>query len=153
MTEVLPLLYLRGLSTSDFGPALEQFLGSSAGLSATTITRLTAQWQDEAKAFGKRDLSGADYVYLWVDGNCDGLQAHRRCASPLAGRQRPASGRPRPRRRRLPPRQTPRTTHRHHPACTDRRRWRRDRIGGRLRPRLRAIDNPSVPRGSATYGT
>ena len=37
-------------------------------MSATTITRLTAQWQDEAKAFGARDLSGADYVYLWVDG-------------------------------------------------------------------------------------
>lgn len=68
MTEVLPLLYLHGLSTSDFGPALEQFLGSSAGLSATTITRLTSQWQDEANAFGARDLSGTDYVYLWVDG-------------------------------------------------------------------------------------
>ena len=68
MAEVLPLLYLHGLSTSDFGPALEQFLGSSAGLSATTITRLTAQWQGEAKAFGERDLSGTDYMYLWVDG-------------------------------------------------------------------------------------
>ncbi len=68
VTEVLPLLYLHGLSTSDFGAALEQFLGSGAGLSATTITRLTAQWQDEAKAFGARDLSGTDYVYLWVDG-------------------------------------------------------------------------------------
>ncbi len=68
MTEVLPLLYLHGLSTSDFGPALEQFLGSGAGLSATTITRLTSQWQDEAKAFEQRDLSGTDYVYLWVDG-------------------------------------------------------------------------------------
>jgi transposase-like protein len=68
MTEVLPLLYLHGLSTSDFGPALEQFLGSGAGLSATTITRLTSQWQDEAKSFGQRDLSGTDYVYLWVDG-------------------------------------------------------------------------------------
>jgi putative transposase len=68
MSEVLPLLYLHGLSTSDFGPALEQFLGTGAGLSATTITRLTAQWQEEAKAFGQRDLSGTDYVYLWVDG-------------------------------------------------------------------------------------
>lgn len=68
MSEVLPLLYLHGLSTSDFGPALEQFLGSGAGLSATTITRLTAQWQDEARTFGQRDLSGTDYVYLWVDG-------------------------------------------------------------------------------------
>ena len=68
MAEVLPLLYLHGLSTLDFGPALEQFLGSGAGLSAATMTRLTAQWQDEAKAFGKRDLSGIDFVYLWVDG-------------------------------------------------------------------------------------
>ena len=68
MAEVLPLLYLHGLSTSDFGPALEQFLGSSAGLSATTITRLTAQWQDEAKTFQDRELSSTDYVYLWVDG-------------------------------------------------------------------------------------
>lgn len=47
---------------------MEQFLGSGAGLSATTITGLTAQWQDEAKTFGDRDLSGTDYVYLWVDG-------------------------------------------------------------------------------------
>jgi putative transposase len=68
MTEVLPLLYLHGLSTGDFGAALEQFLGSGAGLSAASITRLTAQWQDEAKTFGQRDLSGTDYVYLWVDG-------------------------------------------------------------------------------------
>ncbi|MFN8090371.1 MAG: IS256 family transposase [Mycobacterium sp.] len=68
ISEVLPLLYLHGLSTSDFGPALEQFLGSGAGLSATTITRLTAQWQDAARAFAARDLSGTDYVYLWVDG-------------------------------------------------------------------------------------
>ena len=68
ISEVLPLLYLHGLSTSDFGPALEQFLGSGAGLSATTITRLTAQWQDEARTFAVRDLSNIDYVYLWVDG-------------------------------------------------------------------------------------
>jgi len=68
IAEVLPLLYLHGLSTSDFGPALEHFLGSGAGLSATTIARLTAQWQDEARTFAARDLSGSDYVYLWVDG-------------------------------------------------------------------------------------
>lgn len=68
VSEVLPLLYLHGLSSGDFGPALERFLGSGAGLSASTITRLTAQWQDEARAFSARDLSGTDYVYLWVDG-------------------------------------------------------------------------------------
>ncbi|MET7774124.1 IS256 family transposase [Nocardia sp. NPDC005366] len=68
VTEVLPLLYLHGLSTGDFGPALEQFLGSGAGLSAASITRLTGQWQDEATAFAARDLSGTDHVYSWVDG-------------------------------------------------------------------------------------
>ena len=68
VAEVLPLLYLHGLSSSDFGPALEQFLGSAAGLSAATITRLTAQWQDDAEAFTKRSLKDTDYVYLWVDG-------------------------------------------------------------------------------------
>lgn len=68
MAEVLPLLYLHGLSSSDFAPALEQFLGSAAGLSPTTITRLTSQWQDEARAFNTRSLTGTDYVYVWVDG-------------------------------------------------------------------------------------
>lgn len=68
VTEVLPLLYLHGLSSKDFGPALEGFLGSGAGLSAPTITRLTNGWQDEARAFGQRDLSDVDYVYLWADG-------------------------------------------------------------------------------------
>jgi putative transposase len=68
MNEVLPLLYLHGLSTGDFGAALEQFLGSGAGLSAGSITRLTAQWQHEANSFQERDLSGTDFVYLWVDG-------------------------------------------------------------------------------------
>lgn len=68
VAEVLPLLYLHGLSSSDFGPALEQFLGSDQGLSAATITRLTTQWQDEARAFNARSLAGTDYVYVWVDG-------------------------------------------------------------------------------------
>jgi transposase-like protein len=68
VAEVLPLLYLHGLSTGDFVPALEQFLGSAAGLSATTVNRLTAQWQDDAAAFGTRSLKDSDYVYLWVDG-------------------------------------------------------------------------------------
>jgi putative transposase len=56
------------LSSSDFGPALEQFLGSDQGLSAATITRLTTQWQDEARVFNTRSLAGSDYVYVWVDG-------------------------------------------------------------------------------------
>jgi putative transposase len=68
IAEVLPLLYLHGLSSGDLGPALEQFLGSGNGLSASTVTRLTAQWQDEAAAFGQRSLNDVDYVYVWVDG-------------------------------------------------------------------------------------
>jgi putative transposase len=68
ITEVLPLLYLHGLSSKDFGPALEGFLGTDAGLSAATITRLTVQWQDDARRFADRDLSTVDYVYLWADG-------------------------------------------------------------------------------------
>jgi putative transposase len=68
VAEVLPLLYLHGLSTGDFVPALEQFLGSSAGLSSATVTRLTTQWQADHAAFQDRDLSQTDYVYIWVDG-------------------------------------------------------------------------------------
>jgi putative transposase len=68
VAEVLPLLYLHGLSSSDFAPALEQFLGSAAGLSAATIGRLTTQGQDDARAFTNRSLAEVDYVYLWVDG-------------------------------------------------------------------------------------
>ena len=68
VAEVLPLLYLHGLSSGDFTPALEQFCGSAAGLSAATVTRLTAQWQDDARAFNTRSLGDVDYVYLWVDG-------------------------------------------------------------------------------------
>ena len=68
IAEVLPLLYLHGLSGGDFVPALEQFLGSSAGLSAATVTRLATTWQADYRAFAGRDLSGVDYVYLWADG-------------------------------------------------------------------------------------
>src|SRR6185437_483465 len=68
LAEVLPLLYLHGLTTSDFVPALGQFLGSSIGLSAPVITKLTETWKTEQQAFARRDLSGVDYVYLWADG-------------------------------------------------------------------------------------
>ncbi|MCY0962067.1 IS256 family transposase [Streptomyces sp. H27-H5] len=68
ISEVLPLLYLHGLSSGDFVPAMEQFLGSSAGLSPATVTRLTKQWQHDHAAFQARDLSESDYVYVWADG-------------------------------------------------------------------------------------
>jgi putative transposase len=63
VAEVLPLLYLHGLSTKDFVPALTEFFGSEAGLSASAITRLTKRWSAECEAFMARDLSGVDYVY------------------------------------------------------------------------------------------
>jgi len=65
---VLPLLYLHGLSSSDFVPALTELLGSAAGLSASVITRLCQQWQAEREAFQRRDLSEVDYVYCFADG-------------------------------------------------------------------------------------
>jgi transposase-like protein len=68
VTEVLPLLSLHGLSSKDFVPAWEEFFGSSAGLSASMVTRLTTAWQQEYRAFAERDLSEVDYVYVWVEG-------------------------------------------------------------------------------------
>lgn len=69
VAEVLPILYLRGLSTGDFREALPVLLGKDAsGLSPTAITRLTAEWISEYDAYRKRDLSDRDYVYVWVDG-------------------------------------------------------------------------------------
>jgi len=68
VAEVLPLMYLHGMSSGDFAPALAGFFGSAAGLSASVITRLTTQWQAEHRAFAERDLADRDYVYVWADG-------------------------------------------------------------------------------------
>jgi len=67
--DVLPVLYLRGLSTGDFKPALESLLGEKAqGLSATNIVRLKRCWEEEYRVFRKRDLSQTQYAYIWADG-------------------------------------------------------------------------------------
>ncbi len=69
VTEVLPILYLHGLSTGDFAPALRDLLGEDAsGLSSSSIQRLTEAWQAEHAAFGKRELRFHRYAYLFVDG-------------------------------------------------------------------------------------
>jgi putative transposase len=69
VAKVLPILYLRGLATGDFRPALEGLLGAdAAGLSPTTIARLTAGWEQEYQEFRRRELNGREYVYVWVDG-------------------------------------------------------------------------------------
>ena len=86
MAEVLPLLYLHGLSSGDFGPALEQFLGSGAGLSASAITRLTrAEWRQ-----GPRHLMAS----LLTRGRCEGIVLIDDPASTqitVNGRTRPAA--------------------------------------------------------------
>jgi transposase-like protein len=69
VTEVLPILYLHGLSTGDFGPALRDLLGEDAsGLSASSIQRLTEAWQAEHAAFGERELRFHRFAYLFIDG-------------------------------------------------------------------------------------
>lgn len=69
VAEVLPVLYLRGLSTGDFKEALPTLLGEdAAGLSATNISRLTSVWEKDYHEFQRRDLSDKDYVYVWADG-------------------------------------------------------------------------------------
>ncbi|MDH3685327.1 MAG: IS256 family transposase, partial [Myxococcales bacterium] len=69
VAEVLPILYLRGLSTGDFKEGLAALLGDDAsGQSPTAITRLTAARQADYEGFQKRDLSERDYVYVWADG-------------------------------------------------------------------------------------
>src|SRR3954466_9230296 len=67
--DVLPVLYLRGLSTGDFRPALEQLLGEdAAGLSPSTISRLCKDWEAEHERFRTRSLRFHRYAYLFVDG-------------------------------------------------------------------------------------
>lgn len=67
--ELLPWLYLRGISTGNFSEALEALLGADApGLSASTISRLKKIWVKEYEAWRVRDLSGKRYVYVWADG-------------------------------------------------------------------------------------
>jgi len=69
MEELLPWLYLKGVSTGDFSEALQALLGPEApGLSATTITRLKAGWEREYEDWSKRSLARKRYVYIWADG-------------------------------------------------------------------------------------
>jgi putative transposase len=67
--ELLPWLYLKGISTGDFNEALSALVGPECpGLSASTVTRLLAQWRDEYQDWSKRSLKDKHYVYLWADG-------------------------------------------------------------------------------------
>ena len=88
LEELLPWLYLKGLSTSDFSSALTALLGKDApGLSANTISRLKEVWKTEHEQWAKRSLSGKEYVYLWADGIYFGvrLEDARQCMLVLIG--------------------------------------------------------------------
>ncbi len=66
---LIPTLYLKGISTGDFTEALSAILGENAkGLSANTVVRLKRQWEEEYRQWSKRDLSGKRYIYFWADG-------------------------------------------------------------------------------------
>jgi transposase-like protein len=69
LEELIPWLYLKGISTGDFSEALAALVGPQAkGLSASTIVRLKSTWEEEFQEWTKRSLEGKQYVYLWADG-------------------------------------------------------------------------------------
>jgi transposase-like protein len=86
--ELLPLLYLKGISTGDFREALSALLGPDAlGLSAKTISRLKQKWVEDYEKWRKRDLSRKNYVYIWADGiHCNArMEDARLCLLVLIG--------------------------------------------------------------------
>jgi putative transposase len=86
--ELIPWLYLKGVSTGDFSEALAALLGPDAkGLSATTVTRLKGVWEQEYQDWSKRSLAGKQYVYVWVDGVYFNirLEGGRQCILVLMG--------------------------------------------------------------------
>ena len=85
---MLPWLYLKGVSTGDFAEALTALLGAEAkGLSASTISRLKAQWVEEHATWQKRSLKSKRYVYVWADGVCFNIRNEddRQCILVLIG--------------------------------------------------------------------
>ena len=85
---LVPVLYLKGISTDDFPTALEAILGPQAkGLSASTVVRLKEIWTEEYTEWSKRDLSGKHYVYVWADGvYCNArLEDERSCLLVVMG--------------------------------------------------------------------
>lgn len=88
LDELIPWLYLRGVSTGDMQESLTALLGADApALSANVVVKLTAQWRDEFATWRKRDLSGKQFVYLWVDGiYCNvRLEEERQCLLVVIG--------------------------------------------------------------------
>lgn len=87
MEELIPWLYLKGVSTGDFSEALAALVGKDApGLSASTISRLKNVWQQDLELWQKRDLSGKRYAYIWADGiYCNVRMEERQCLLVIIG--------------------------------------------------------------------
>ena len=87
MEELIPWLYLKGLSTNDFTDALAALVGKdSPGLSASTISRLKSIWQEDLEQWQKRNLSHKRYVYIWADGiYCNVRMEERQCLLVIIG--------------------------------------------------------------------
>ncbi len=88
LEELIPWLYLKGISTGEFSEALQALLGPEApGLSATTVSRLKETWKTEREQWQQRDLSGKRYVYLWADGvHCEvRMEQEKQCLLVVIG--------------------------------------------------------------------
>jgi transposase-like protein len=87
MEELIPWLYLKGISTTDFTEALAALVGKDApGLSASTISRLKTVWQEDLEQWQNRDLSHKRYVYIWADGiHCNVRMQERQCLLVIIG--------------------------------------------------------------------
>jgi transposase-like protein len=87
MEELMPWLYLKGISTGDFREALAALVGKDApGLSAPTISRLKIIWQEDLEQWQKRDLSNKRFVYIWADGiYCNVRMEEKQCLLVIIG--------------------------------------------------------------------
>jgi transposase-like protein len=91
LNNLIPILYLKGISTGDFTEALEAILGENAkGLSASTVVRLKKQWEQGFREWAGRDLAGLRYVYFWADGihfnvRLEDTENKRRCILVIIG--------------------------------------------------------------------
>jgi transposase-like protein len=87
MEELIPWLYLKGISTGDFSEALAALVGKDAlGLSASTISRLKSVWQEDLEQWQSQDLSHKRYVYIWADGiYCNVRMEERQCLLVIIG--------------------------------------------------------------------
>jgi transposase-like protein len=90
MEQLIPWLYLKGVSTGDFSDALAALVGNdAAGLSAATISRLKSVWQEDLRVWKKRDLSEKQYVYFWADGiYCNVRMDDKQCLLVVIGATR-----------------------------------------------------------------